>query len=214
MTTDGARAIEAGLPSTNRLEAFSDGVFAVAITLLVLDLHVGNGRGRLVHDLGAEWPHYATYVVSFLTIGIIWVNHHGQYQLVARVTRPLLFLNLLLLLAVTELPFPTGILAEHLRSGRDAHAAAGVYAGSLLAMGICFFAVWAYLMRHRELLAVELDAATVVYLLRRNLLGLLIYATGVGLAWVSAPVTLALCGITACYYALPPRRERAGSRVG
>ena len=198
---------EASLPSTSRLEAFSDGVFAVAITLLVLDLHVGNAPGHLAHDLGAEWPHYATYVVSFLTIGIIWVNHHAQYELVACVDRPLLFLNLLLLLTVTALPFPTGILAEHLRSGSDAHIAAGVYAGSLLAMGGCFFSVWSYVLAHPQLLAVQLPADAIAYLIRRNLLGLVIYAAGVGLAWVYAPITLGLCGLAAVYYALPPRRR-------
>jgi uncharacterized membrane protein len=97
---------------TTRLEAFSDGVFAIAITILVLNLRVpppalAHG-GRLGHLLLGLWPNYASYVVSFLVIGIIWVNHHVLFHHVGRVDRPLLFVNLLLLLFVVAIPFPTG----------------------------------------------------------------------------------------------------------
>src|SRR5215470_9469621 len=96
--------------SAGRLEAFSDGVLSIAATLLVLELHVPESGDNLGAALLAQWPSYAAYVVSFITIGIIWVNHHQLFALVRRVDRTLLFLNLALLMVVSVLPFPTAIL--------------------------------------------------------------------------------------------------------
>src|SRR5437899_5745321 len=124
-----------------RLEAFSDGVLAIAITLLVLDLTVPlrnelHGES-LALALGHQWPNYCAYAVSFLVIGIIWVNHHAMFAMVARTDRWVLFANLLLLMVVAAIPFPTRLLAEYLTAaGRDAHVAAAVYSATMLAMGI------------------------------------------------------------------------------
>ena len=189
--------------STSRLEAFSDGVFAIAITLLVLDLHVDAPAGHLAHALAKEWPHYATFVVSFLTIGIIWVNHHSQFQIVRQVDRPLLFINLLLLMVVVLIPFPTGLLAGHLHSGSDQHVAAAVYSGTLLAMGVAFFANWRYAASRAHLLHTGLTPAQVRSLVRRNITGLTPYALAVGLAFISAPVSLGICAAVAVYYVFP-----------
>src|SRR6266566_22821 len=113
-----------GLMATGRLEAFSDGVFAIAITLLVLDLAVParnrSEPGGLAAALGHQWPSYFAYLVSFLIIGIIWVNHHTVFDTVRLVDRPVLFANLALLLVVSALPFPTRLLAEYLTAGPDA----------------------------------------------------------------------------------------------
>ena len=116
-----------------RLEAFSDGVFAVAITLLALDLAVaGPGHGALGRQLTDRWPSYAAYVVSFFVIGITWVNHHELFKTFARVDRALLFLNLLLLLFIAAIPFATSTMAAYLRTGgADAHLAAGIVEGRL-----------------------------------------------------------------------------------
>src|SRR4051794_23254092 len=100
---------------TSRLEAFSDGVLAIAITLLIIDVRVPDTDGSLVTALGRLWPSYLSFIVSFTIIGIIWVNHHAMFQLVAKTTRTLLFLNLILLLAVAWLPFPSAVLAHYLR---------------------------------------------------------------------------------------------------
>jgi uncharacterized membrane protein len=201
--------------STSRLEAFSDGVFAIAITLLVLDLHITNAPpGHLAHALAKEWPHYATFVVSFLTIGIIWVNHHSQFQIVSRVDRPMLFINLFLLMVVVVIPFPTGLLADHLHSGSDQHIAAAVYSGTLLVMGIAFFGNWRYAAAHSHLLHTELTPAQVRRLVNRNIVGLSPYALAVGLAFISAPVSLAICGAVALYYVFPGSLpEHEGSPV-
>ena len=115
--------------SRGRLEAFSDGVFAVAITLLALNLAVkGPGYGTLAHQLAHQWPGYLAYLISFFTIGIIWVNHHTLVANVAVVTRKLLFLNLVLLLFVVLIPVATGTVADYLAEGGfDAKLAVAVY---------------------------------------------------------------------------------------
>ena len=195
--------MEASTPTTDRLEAFSDGVFAVAATLLVLNLSVSK-RGSLAANLAHEWPHYATYVVSFLTIGIIWLNHHAQFQRIERPDRTLMVLNLFLLMFVTLTPFPTGLLAKYLRTGSDEHVAAAVYAATMLAMSIAFFSlyIWA---AHKRLFAGWIDERQATYLLWRNGAGLTVYAAAIGLAFVSAVVSLVLCGAVAVFYLLPGR---------
>jgi TMEM175 potassium channel family protein len=191
--------------STNRLEAFSDGVFAIAATLLILDIHVVPSKHGLAHDLATEWPHYATFAVSFITIGIIWVNHHTQFTVIAQVDRPLLFINLALLMVVAFIPFPTGLLATYLRSPSDQHVAAALYAGTFLVLGLTFFATWRYAATKQQLLGSVLSEADVRRLVRRNLAGLGPYAAAVAIAFVSAPVSLAVCAAVAVYYMLPGR---------
>ena len=191
-------------PSTARLEAFSDGVFAVAITLLVLDLKVNAPAGGLAHALAVAWPHYTTYVVSFLTIGIIWMNHHAQFDRIVKADRTLMVLNLLLLMFVTLIPFPTGLLATHLGTGRDQQVAAALYAASLLAMGLSFFSTYLWAAR-RKLFAGWIREQHVGYLIRRNGAGLLAYAIAIAVAFANAYVSLALCGLVAIYYLYPGR---------
>ncbi|HEY1467142.1 MAG TPA: TMEM175 family protein, partial [Acidimicrobiales bacterium] len=119
-----------------RLESFSDGVFAVAITLLALNLTVaGPGHGRLLDLLGHSWPAFAAYVISFFTIGVIWVNHRSLFSGLGRVDRVLLFLNLLLLLFVVAIPFTTATLADYLTAGgSNAHVAAALYGAVMAGM--------------------------------------------------------------------------------
>ena len=200
--------MEAPTPSTDRLEAFSDGVFAVAATLLVLDLKISS-NGGLAAALAKEWPHYATYVVSFLTIGIIWMNHHAQFNRIDRPDRTLMVLNLFLLMFVTLIPFPTGLLADHLNSGSDGHVAAAVYAATLLAMSIAFFSTYLW-AAHKKLFAEWVGEQHVGYLVRRNGAGLLVYAAAIAVAFANATVSLALCGLVALYY-LHPGRAPAGA---
>jgi uncharacterized membrane protein len=170
---------------TRRLEAFSDGVFAIAITLLVLELDVPGGEGGLWNELGDEWPSFASYLVSFWVIGIIWVNHHAVFDHLARVDRPLLFLNLMLLLWVTFLPFPTALMAEHLKSGVDESVAAAVYAGAMSLMGVSFGVVWTYITRHRDLLGVELTDDEIGRRTRAFTIGTPIYLLSIGVAFIS-----------------------------
>jgi uncharacterized membrane protein len=195
--------------ATARVETFSDGVFAVAATLLVLGLHVTATAGHLATALGREWPHYATYVVSFLTIGIIWLNHHAQFGRIERADRTLMVLNLVLLMFVTLIPFSTNLLADHLRVPSDQHVAAAVYAGSLLAMGISFFATYVWAI-HAGLFSERITERHAGYLIRRNAVGLVVYVVAIAIAFVSATVSLALCGLTALYYLHPGRSLENG----
>ena len=141
--------------STNRLEAFSDGVIAVAITLLVLniDLPELSPGESLAHGLGRQWPVYAAYAVSFLTIGIIWINHHVMIGRLREADRTILFLNLLLLMSIAILPFATKLMAAYLRHSSGQHLAAAIYSGSFLVMGILFAALNAHilLVKHPKL---------------------------------------------------------------
>jgi uncharacterized membrane protein len=140
-------------PGTTRLETFSDGVFAIAATLLVLELSVSSTE-PLGHELIHIWPQYLAYITSFVTIGIIWMNHHHTVSLIARTDRTMLFINNLLLLTVAFLPFPTKLVGDYLR-GDGEQAAALAYAGTLVVMAILHQAWWQYARGNRRLIAVE-----------------------------------------------------------
>jgi uncharacterized membrane protein len=203
--------------STDRLEAFSDGVFAIAITLLVLGLAVP-ARDTL-HDatllaaLGQQWPAYSAYLVTFLVIGIIWINHHAMFDRVQRVDRLVLFANLGLLLVVSVLPFPTRLLSEYLTAGSDARTAAAIYSVTMVAMSLAYSGLWLAVTRDAGLLHQNLDPATSRVALRRFGLGGVFYLATVGLSFVSPIATLAVHGAMAVYYCfdhLPvPDGERA-----
>ncbi len=189
-----------------RLDAFSDGVFAIAITLLVLDIPVPNvEQGELPDALLDQWPVYAAYVVSFAIIGIIWVNHHAVFGYVEHVDRGLLFLNLNLLLWVGLIPWPTSLLAEYMQSGgSDERAAALVYALTMTLMGVSFAGLWLYIAHRPQVGAVaHLQPEEVRSRTRRFVIGAPLYALSVGLALVSAPACLAVNALLAVYYALP-----------
>jgi uncharacterized membrane protein len=186
-----------------RMEAFSDGVLAVAITLLVLDLHVDvKDHGTLAHQLGEEWPSFVAYVVSFLVIGVIWVNHHALLSLVDKVDRVLLFENLLLLMFVTTMPFTTSTLATYLeRGGADARWAVVLYGVSNIGMSFGFTAMFDRMVR-RGLLIHPVDTETGRRAVRRFGLGTIAYpiATVLGLLW--PPLMLIAIGGLAVYYML------------
>jgi Predicted integral membrane protein len=189
-----------------RLEAFSDGVFAVAITLLVLEINVPGGE-NLWHQLKEEWPSFASFFVSFWVIGIIWVNHHGVIDHLKRADRGVLYLNLLVLMSVVLIPFATALMAEHLKSGADEHVAAAVYAGTFVLMAVAFGVLWEYITRHREKLGVELSDEEVR---RRSLafqIGNPFYAIAVIVAFISPAAVLAIIGALAVYYMVSGMRS-------
>ncbi|MDE3189857.1 MAG: DUF1211 domain-containing protein [Acidobacteriota bacterium] len=139
------------MEGTGRLEAFSDGVFAIAATLLVLEFGVGTGH-TLTHQLLHLWPAYLSYVTSFVTIGIIWMNHHHTVSLMGRTDRTMLFLNNLLLLTIAFLPFPTKLVGDYLHHGGE-EAAVLAYAGTLVIMAALHQAWWRYARHDRRLIA-------------------------------------------------------------
>jgi uncharacterized membrane protein len=191
--------------STNRLEAFSDGVFAIAITLLVLDIDVPRpGSGHLGHELLAQWPSYAAYVVSFITIGIIWINHHAAFSRLRAVDHSILIWNLLLLLSVGILPFTTSLMATYLKEGSGEGLAAAIYGASFLVMGLVFvLANRQILFRRPQLLRDPIAPGDARTIIRFAALGQIPYVLAVVLAFVSPYVTLGICAACAVYYALP-----------
>lgn len=191
---------------TSRLEAFSDGVFAVAITLLVLDLHVPGGE-NLWHQLKQEWPQFAAFFVSFWVIGIIWVNHHGLLDHLKRVDRPVLYLNLLVLMTVVFIPFSTALMADHLKSGADENVAALVYALAFLAMGMAFGLLWTYVTRHRASLGVELRDEQVRRTTATFLIGNPFYLAAVIVSFISPALVFIIVAAVAVYYMLAGMRS-------
>ena len=184
-----------------RLEAFSDGVFAVAITLLVFNLAVPvPGQGALGRQLAGHWPSFAAYGVSFLTIGIIWVNHHALCRNFAVVDRTLLFLNLLLLFFVVTIPFATAMVAAYLRrGGADASLAAAFYQGVFLGMSIAFGVLFWWSIRQKYL-TIPLTGAAARTAMIRFAIGNLAYAAAIGIAYLSAPTALLVSALVAVYY--------------
>ena len=184
-----------------RAEAFSDGVLAVAITLLALDLHVeATDHGTLVHQLGQAWPSFVAYVVSFFVIGVIWVNHHALFTLIARVDRVLLFENLVLLMFVVTVPFTTSTLADFIpEGGSNARWAVLLYGISNIGMAFAFTAMLSRIV-HRGLLVKPVPADVGNKAIRRFGLGTIAYpvATALGLLW--PPLMLIAIGALAIYY--------------
>ncbi len=188
-----------------RLESFSDGVIAVAITLLVLNIHVpAPDTGSLGHELAKQWPQYAAYVVSFATIGIIWVNHHWMISRLAQTDRTILLLNLLLLLFIGLLPFGTSLMAEYLRAEQGQSLAAAIYSGLFLLMSIAFATLNRHILVEKaHLLSEEIPEARRRQILFRSVIGLLPYFLATALAPVSADITLIICAAVAIFYTLP-----------
>jgi uncharacterized membrane protein len=199
--------------SPNRLEAFSDGVFAIAITLLVLDLEVPTpGSGRLGHELLAQWPSYAAYVISFFTIGIIWINHHSAFSRLRSVDHSILIWNLALLLTVGILPFTTSLMATYLKEGSGESLAAAIYGGSFFVMGAVFIGLNRHILfRRPQALKAPMSDAAARRTLHYAALGLVPYLLATLLAFVTPYLTVAICGACAIYYSLPIA-SRAGDQ--
>jgi uncharacterized membrane protein len=166
--------------SVGRLVAFSDGVFAISITLLILEIEPPGHDRSLLHGLLALWPSYLAYAVTFLFIGQVWVNHHVMFDHIRGADRTVLLLNTLLLMVVAFLPFATSVLADALRSGDDERTAVVFYAVAFDVTALTFNAVWQYARRHR-LLSEALDPAGATAIGRRFQLAL---------AWLSAGALL------------------------
>ena len=186
----------------SRLEAFSDGVFAVAITLLALNLAVaGPGHGSLLRQLGGHWPSFVAYLISFFTIGIIWVNHHALVRNIAAVNRTLLFLNLLLLAFVVAIPFATATMAGYLTAGgQDSRIAMALYGAVFEGMSLGFMAIFEWTLRgegrvHHAVPESARWAARV-----RFSIGQLPYLIAIGVAFLSPPAALTIIGLVAVYY--------------
>ena len=194
--------------SKSRVEAVSDGVFAIAITLLVLTLGEPDDYAHLARQLADRWPSLAAYVVSFAIIGIMWLNHHSIFDRFERIDRALFYLNLLLLMTVAFLPYPTGVLGQALRRGQGARTAAVFYSVAMTTNAYAWGALWLYASGHRRLLEPsfpEPERRTATLLFTS---GTVAYTLSIAVALVSAYACLAFHAILALYYALDPLGRR------
>jgi uncharacterized membrane protein len=195
----------------SRLEAFSDGVFAVAITLLALDLTVaGPGHGPLIHQLYEKWPAFLAYLISFFMIGIVWVNHHMLIRSVITVNRTLLFLNLVLLLFVVLIPFATATEADYFpHNSTDARLAMALYAGAFLGMSTSFAGILEWTL-HGQRVDQPVPPERRWLARARFAGGGLVYVAAIVLAWFSAVASFVLIVLVALYYILENTPGGAG----
>jgi uncharacterized membrane protein len=203
--------------NTSRVEAFSDGVFAVAITLLVLQFVIPDVQaGKLLPALLGQWPQLTTYVASFLTVGVVWVNHHTIFRGLQKVDRTIQFINLILLLTVVLLPYPTELLGRYLNSDQNGSVAAAFYAVVMTVMSLAFQVLVGWTLTHPQLLRPEVRAMSLRSVIPRFGLGLITYAASIVLAFVSPWLVVAIYTVTAVYYAfnqLPWMSENGAGRI-
>jgi uncharacterized membrane protein len=181
--------------STNRLETFADGVFAIAATLLVLEIQLPGGD--VGHGLRELWPSYFAYALSFLSIGIMWVNHHVVLTFIREADRAFLFINLFLLMAIAFVPFPTEVFAEHLLK-EGARDAALAYGATFIVIALFFQVFWQY--AYRRLLRPDADRREVSGINRSYLPGVPLYVVATLVAFASATASLALFAVIALVY--------------
>ncbi len=198
--------------TTTRLEAFSDGVIAIAITLLVIEIHPPELDGRtLAAALWDQWPTYLAYVLAFAQLGVIWLNHHRIFQQVQVVDGPLLLLNLNLLLWVVLIPFPTAVVADFVQDGGEpARTAVALFSAVLLACAISFSALYLWITHDDQVLGTPLDPAVARRARLRFSLGLGVYAAAVALSFVAPVAVLVLHALTAAYYAFDQATVASG----
>jgi uncharacterized membrane protein len=189
---------------TNRLEAFSDGVISITITLLVLNIHVPNENDTapLLTLLLKQWPSYLNYVTSFIVIGIFWVNHHNMFKYIKRADHFFLLVNILFLMCLVFIPFVTALLAAYVNKPEQ-HTAALLYSGTLLLTAIMFNVIWWYAARKRFLLDPRLNPHIVNRLTRSYLIGIPLYVLSMMFSLVSVEASLLLYIFIALIYALP-----------
>jgi len=201
---------------TGRVEAFSDGIFAIAVTLLILEI-----RTPAQHDIGSDgalwdalrdlWPAYLAYIISFATILVTWINHHAIMRLVGRTDHTFMLLNGLLLALITAINFPTSLVAEYIGHAGE-QAAVLAYSGVFVVMACAFNLVWRYISRDRRLLLTSADPEQVRAIDRRFRFGPLYYVAAFALAFISPKASLVFCLLLAILFALPYTGRVASGR--
>ncbi len=194
---------------TQRIEAFSDGVYAIAITLLVLELKpaidkaLPDANYSLFGAMLLQWPLLAAFVTSFATIGIMWLNHHRLFNIITRSSHLLVIFNLLLLFAVTVVPFPTALLGEHYNSPKLFGEATLIYSGTFFLAAIAYNVLWRYATHDGRLLDKDVDMQMVKRIDRQYLAGPVFYLVALILAWFSPLASLGLNALLAAFFLLP-----------
>jgi uncharacterized membrane protein len=197
-----------------RIIAFSDGVVAIAVTLLVLEIRPPENTTHLLASLADLWPSYLAYVLTFLLIGQVWANHHVMFDHVRSVDRVVLFLNTVLLMDIAFLPFAASVLAQAFRQGEGQRTAVVLHGLTFEVAAILFNLIWWRVTRGRRLLADSIDPAGAKAVRRRFRLALVWIATGTLLGLLYPPLGVAVIAAFIPYYWLPIPGEIAKIRRG
>jgi uncharacterized membrane protein len=200
--------------STDRLEAFSDGVMAIAITLLVLEITVPAHDRALGPALVALWPSYVAYIISFVVIGAIWINHHAMFRYIVRADGMLVLLNVLHLMLIAFLPFPTAVLADAFSRGSDELVAAAFYGGTLTLLGILINVMWRYAAHGHRLLGSHVSRGQARQMGRRYLVGPIGYAIATLAALMVPWLALAIFFFLNLFYLWPRKRATPNTESG
>jgi uncharacterized membrane protein len=192
--------------SRNRIEALTDGVFAVAMTLLVLDIKVPEldlplATAELPLKLLALWPKFLSYLISFVILGVYWVGHHIQLSFIRRADRPLLWINILFLLWVALVPFSTALLGEYAKI----RIAIAIYGANLIAIGLTLALHWWYATNEARHVDPDIHPRLVRGGMKRTLMAPLIYLIAIALSFVRAELSLILYALVPILYILPGR---------
>jgi uncharacterized membrane protein len=190
---------------TSRIEAFSDGVFAVAVTLLILTIRVPQGSENIPKQVLNQWPYFLAYLISFLSILVMWANHHGIFNLVARTDRGLTILNGVLLMFITFFDYPTAVVAAALHQEHYQRFAVMFYSGTLLVVTIVYFFFWLYVANHRRLLDRHVTPEMLQKITREYRFGPLFYLLAFVVAYFNAFGGLLITLALAVYFGLTAR---------
>jgi uncharacterized membrane protein len=210
--------MDPAVSETGRIEAFSDGVFAIAITLLILGIQVPRatslGPGGLARALLALWPHYLAFVTSFATIFAMWVNHHRIFTFIRTSDHALLYWNGLLLLLITFVPFPTTLLAEYLLHPEE-KVAGILFAGTMAAIAVVFKGLWRHVAKDARHLQPGIPPHEILQVTRQHRNAPLLYLVAVAASFVSTALSAAICFCLAIYlgvrgWPVPNRRPITG----
>jgi uncharacterized membrane protein len=196
---------------TGRIEAFSDGVFAVAVTLLIFNIHIPD-TASITWTLMAKpenWLGVLAYVISFLTILVMWVNHHSIFQFIVRVDRPFVYLNGALLLLIVFVNYPMALIAKYATDTTSAKVAATIYSATLVVMSLLYNGLWRWAATNHRLLASDADHAEVDRLTAQYRFGPLLYLLAFGLAFFAPWLSIGLNAALAVYFAFTGQIMRA-----
>lgn len=192
--------------SKSRIEALTDGIFAVAMTLLILDIKVPvvTDAAQLPRALFALWPRCASYAISFLMLGIYWVGQHNQFHLIRHTDRTVLWINIVFLMTISFVPFSTALLSSYPLQ----QAAVVVYGGNLIVIGLILYGHWSYATHGRRLVDPELEERIVRTVERRILIGPALFALAIAVSFFSLRAALAVFAVVPLWYFVPGRIDR------
>lgn len=196
--------------STSRLEAFSDGVFAIAITLLIIEIKVPSHddlkNQSLMHYIWLQWPKYFAYVLSFIIIGIYWANHHYLFKLFKRTDHLFNLLNVFFLMAIAFLPYPTGVLGDYVIATEHANSAVTFYAFAIWLPALAWLIMWVYAKHNKKIIDHRLSERFIDALTSQYYLSNVLYISAFVVSFFSALISIGMCVGLTLLYLLPPKK--------